>query len=187
MKQKLINICKRLILRKSKEQIELEYLIDKGLKIGKNCHIYSTSTIDGAWPWLIDIGDNVTISTNVTILAHDASTNVAKCSTKLGRVNIGNNVFIGTGSIVLCNTRIGNNVVVAAGSVVTKDLPDDGVYAGTPAKRICTIQEYSEKYTQLKSIRPDFSEIRPWYDWTNATDSEKEDMITQLENQEGFV
>ena len=75
---------------------EKEYRLNRGMKVGKNCHIYSWDTIDGGHPRLITIGDNVYISSNVTILTHDASTNVVGCGTKLGKVTIGNNVFIGT-------------------------------------------------------------------------------------------
>ena len=82
---------------------EEEYRLTRGMKVGKNCHIYSWDTIDGGHPYLISIGDNVTISSNVTILTHDASTNVVGCGTKIGKVTIGNNVFIGTRAIVLCN------------------------------------------------------------------------------------
>lgn len=51
---------KRLFRRKSREAMEIEYRVTKGMQIGNNCHIYSSDTIDGAWPWLISIGDNVT-------------------------------------------------------------------------------------------------------------------------------
>ena len=65
------------ILRKLlRKQTEMEYLLSHGMKVGKNCHIYSDATIDHTYPHLITIGDDVTISTNATILTHDASTNV---------------------------------------------------------------------------------------------------------------
>lgn len=129
------------------KETEMEYLLSHGMKVGKNCHIYSDSTIDHTYPHLITIGDDVTISTNVTILVHDASTNVVGEGTKLGRVSIGNNVFIGTGTIILCNTHIGNNVVVGAGSIVTHDLPDDAVYAGSPAKKFARSRNTVKRFT----------------------------------------
>ena len=124
---------------------EKEYRLTRGMKAGKNCHIYSWDTIDGGHPYLITIGDNVTISSNVTILTHDASTNVVGCGTKIGKVTIGNNVFIGTRTIVLCNINIGNNVIVGAGSVVTHDLFDNGVYAGVPARYVSSVEDYKKK------------------------------------------
>ena len=170
-----------------KKQTEMEYLLAHGMKVGKNSHIYSDSTIDHIYPHLISIGDNVTISTNVTILAHDASTNVVGAGTKLGRVSIGNNVFIGTGTIVLCNTHIGNNVVVGAGSIVTRDLPDNGVYAGSPARRICSIEEYREKVHMLRSERPDLSQIRPWDQWADASEEDRQKMCDALTDGVGFI
>ena len=175
------------VLRENPEEARLQSLVERGMKIGKDCHIYSGLFFDGNWPWLIEIGDRVTISTNVTILAHDASTNVVKCGTKLGRVRIGNNVFIGTGATILCNTRIGDNVVVGAGSIVTRDLPDNGVYAGSPARRVCSIEEYREKMSALRAERPDFSKIHWWDKWGESTMEEREAMRDALDDGVGFV
>lgn len=174
-------------MKRDHEECEKEYRLSRGMKIGDNCNIYSWSTIDGGHPKLISIGDNVTISTNVTILTHDASTNIVGCGTKLGRVSIGNNVFIGTRVVILCNVHIGNNVIVGAGSVVTQDLADNGVYAGVPAKRVCSIETYKEKYQSLRETRPRFDLVRPWYDWKNATEQETEDMAKALEDGIGFI
>lgn len=185
-RQLLLLFCRKLKI-KSKNEKELEYRLNQGMRIGKNCHLYSVETIDGGWPWLISIGDNVTVSTNVTILAHDASTNVVKCGTKLGRVDIGNNVFVGSGSIILCDTKVGNNVIIAAGSVVSHDLPSDGVYAGVPARRICSIEEYREKYVKLREERPNLSRIRAWDEWDEASEQEKQQMISNLSDGIGFI
>lgn len=57
-----------------------------------------------------------------------------------------NNVFIGSGTRILYNTRIGNNVIIGANSLVNKDIPDNSVYAGVPARRICSFDEYVEKH-----------------------------------------
>lgn len=179
-------IYNRYILKKSLEELDIEELIERGMIVGNNCHFYSTH-FDHIYPHLISFGDDVTVSTNVTILAHDASTNIVSCGTKLGRVSIGNNVFIGTGTIILCNTKVGNNVVVGAGSVVNRDLPDNGVYAGVPARRICSIEEYQNKILSLRETCQDFSLIRPWYDWCNATIEEKQQMVDGLAERPGFI
>lgn len=169
------------------DQANLEYLLRNGMKLGHNSYINSGCLIDTGWPWLISIGDNVIIASDVTILAHDASTNIVGCGTKLGRVTIGNNVFIGTKSVILCNTKIGDNVVVGAGSVVTHDLPAGGVYAGSPAIKICTIDEYRKKNEKLRQERPDFGKIRKWDQWKMATEKEKTDMTQRMKNGVGFV
>lgn len=185
--RKLLHKLKRVFSGADHSQEELEYRLRRGLIIGENTHIYSIEGIDGGWPWLIQIGNNVTISSNVTILAHDASTNVVHCATKLGRVVIGDNVFIGTGSIVLCNTKIGDNVIVGAGSVVTHDLPSNTVYAGSPARYICSIEEYQKKYTELYQTRPHFDTVHPWNEWASATDEERRELRDKLEDGIGFI
>lgn len=171
---------------KTTEEFELEYLLAHGMKVGENVHIFSPSMIDAERPFLISIGDDVTISTYVTILTHDASTHFVNCGTKLGRVEIGDRVFIGTKSIILCGTHIGSDVIVGAGSLVSHDLPSGFVYAGVPARKICTIEEYRKKYEKLREERPDFSAIRHWDQWANAPEEEKQLMIDGLSDGPGF-
>lgn len=60
-------------------------------------------------------------------------------------VVIGNQVFIGMHSVVTRGVTIGDNVIIGAGSVVTKDCESNSVYAGNPAKRIMSIEEYYYK------------------------------------------
>ena len=67
----------------------------------------------------------------------------------MGRVRIGNHVFVGAGAIILPNVTIGNNVIIGAGSVVTKDIPDNSVCAGNPAKVIRNLDEYIAKHQSL--------------------------------------
>lgn len=184
---KLKNKIRNLLGRGSTHQSELDYLISQGMQLGKNSTVHYGFQIDSGWPWLISIGDNVTLAPYVTILAHDASTNVVGCCTKLGRVTIGNNVFVGTHSIILCNTHIGDNVVVGAGSLVTKDLPSNGVYAGVPAKRVCSIEEYREKSQALLDSRPRFDDKYSWIQWRDAPAEDKEQMKKALEDGVGFV
>ena len=99
-------------------------------------------------PELISIGDNVKVAADVTFVTHD----IFHCLFDRGEVpyyqgciEIGNNVLIGTGTVILPNIKIGNNVVIGAGSVVTKDLDANGVYAGIPAKRIGSFEELKDK------------------------------------------
>ena len=64
-----------------------------GLRVGVNFNRLNGVIIDPAHCWLITIGDNVTLAPRVHILAHDASTKNYLNFTKIGRVNIGNNVL----------------------------------------------------------------------------------------------
>ena len=128
------------------------FLRKKGVTIGENVTFHNprTAIIDITQPSLIEIGNNVDITNNVTILCHDLAWNVFKQmhGEILGsnkKVVIGNNVFIGVNSVILRGVTIGNNCVIGAGSVVTKDIPSNTVAAGNPAKVIMSIEEFYEK------------------------------------------
>jgi len=168
------------------EKATMDYCYKHGFTSGKNFQYNSGFPIDSNWPFLISIGDDVTLASNVRILAHDASTAKTGVHTKIGIVKIGNNVFIGADSIVLCNTRIGDNVVIGAGSVVTHDIPSNSVYAGNPAKFICTFDEYSKKHHDNQSTHPIFRQ-HTWQEWLTVSDEEKEEMKKQLENTFGYL
>lgn len=167
-------------------QAQMEYLKQHGLRIGKNFHCFSPYAFDGNWPWLISVGDDVQISTDVKILAHDASPNIVQAHTKVGLVTIGNNVFIGAGTTVLCNTRIGSNVIIGAGSVVTGNIPDNCVAAGNPARVICSIEEFRRKHEANLETHPYFDK-HPWNEWINAPEADREEMRKQLEGTFGYV
>lgn len=89
---------------------EIDKYRKRGVTIGNNCSFYNV-TIDGCFPHLIKIGNNVTI-THSSLIAHDASTKRELGYSRVGIISIGNNVFIGWGCIILGNTHIGNNVII---------------------------------------------------------------------------
>jgi maltose O-acetyltransferase len=120
-----------------------------GVKIGNGCKIESQVMIDYAHNWLVTIGDHVTIAPRVHILAHDASTKNELGFTKLGLVEIQDNVFIGAGSIVLPGITIGKNSVIGAGSVVVKDIPENSVAAGNPCRVVGNFDDYITKQKSL--------------------------------------
>lgn len=110
----------------------------------------SNIMIDTQNPHMLNIGDNVRLTRGVIILTHDYSWSViagkyGECLGGVGYVDIGSNVFIGMNSIILKNTTIGDNVIIGAGSVVNGKIDNDSVYAGVPAKRIMSIDDYYKK------------------------------------------
>ncbi|SMQ76593.1 Hexapeptide repeat of succinyl-transferase [Sphingopyxis terrae subsp. ummariensis] len=126
----------------------------KGVTVGDNCRIYIRDF--GSEPFLITIGNNVTITAGVFILTHDGSTALVTNSNgsryqRYGPVKIGNNVFIGVNSVVLPNVTIGSNVVIGAGSIVTRDVPDNIVVAGNPARPHGDFDDFSAniRHTQV--------------------------------------
>lgn len=131
-----------------------EKLISMGMKVGKNFNRLHGVILDPAHCWLIEIGDNVTMAPRVHILCHDASTKMFLNFTKIGRVTIGNNVFIGTDSVVLPNVTIGNNVIIGANSTVTHDIPDNSVAVGSPARVICSVEQYLDKERAAMASAP---------------------------------
>lgn len=135
-----------------------EQLIAQGMKVGKNFKRLHGVILDPGHCWLIEIGNNVTMAPRVHILCHDASTKQFLNYTKIGRVTIGNNVFIGAESVVLPNVTIGDNVIIGANSTVTKDVPSNFVVAGSPARLICTLDEYLEKERNRMQSAPCYGE-----------------------------
>ena len=68
-----------------------------------------------------------------------------------GIVELVYNVFVGMNTIIERNVKIGDNVVVGAGSLVTKDCESDSVYAGVPARRLMSINEFFDnRYAKQK-------------------------------------
>ena len=167
---KIIKKIKRLLLGGGYSPKELR---DYGVKVGENCVIW-TRDIDINHGFLITIGNNVTLS-NAKILAHDGSTKRALGYSRVGRVTIGDNVFIGAGSIILPGVTIGNNVIIGAGAVIAKDIPEDSVVVGNPAKIIGSTTAYIEKNRRM------MNESNVWRThYSEKSEEEKTQMIEEL-------
>ena len=145
----------------------------RGVTIGKNCHIYGT--IDYGHEFLVSMGDNVTLASGCSLLTHDGSTKKICGYSRVGRIDIGSDVFIGASSIVLPNIKIGNKVIVGAGSIVTKDIPDNTVVVGNPARIICTYDDY------VKKVEEQFKTLPIWNThFSKKTNVEKQQMKDAL-------
>ena len=111
----------------------------------------------------ITMGDRVVISDNCTFLTHDYSLTTALIAIKekpktdmalIRGITIGNNVFVGKGSLIMPNSKIGNNIIIGAGSVVRGVLDDNSIYIGNPAVRVGDIEssaiKWKEKIPEIK-------------------------------------
>lgn len=164
----------------------MEYAKAHGFTHGANFQYNTGYPIDGNWPWLISVGDNVTLASGVKLLAHDASTTKTGVHTKIGIVQIGSNVFIGANAIVLPNVRIGDNVIIGAGSVVTRDVPSNSVYAGNPARLVCTFDEYCEKHQGNQKNHSIFCQ-HTWEEWPDVSERERFEMREMLKTTFGYL
>ena len=111
---------------------------------GENCAMNPATHFGD--PELISIGSNVRIA-GAFLACHDGSVNMINRAFGLtldsvGPIEIGDNVFIGYGAIVLPNIRIGSNTIVAAGSVVSRDIAGNCVAAGAPARKVADLADH---------------------------------------------
>lgn len=134
------------IQKKDPMELHIASMRRSGMQIGDRCRIFSN--IQSNEPYLIRIGDNVTISGNVTFCTHDNGIiKVIEGKTDVvGPITVGNDCFIGMNSTLMLGITLGDNCIVGAGSVVTHSFPPYTVLAGNPAKRICSTEEYADKY-----------------------------------------
>lgn len=132
---------------KNRNEYINNYYRRQGMVIGEDVHIFCE--LMSREPYLIKIGNNVTISTDVKFLTHDASMGTLcgreKISDICGEINVGDNTFIGAGSILMYGVTIGERCIIGAGSVVTKSIPDGEIWGGNPARKIGETDEFVKK------------------------------------------
>ena len=146
----IFNRIYNILFIRSYEQ-KRRYLISKGARIGENTEIIGNVYNFGSEPYLIEVGKNCLISSNVSFMTHDGGINVLnnlnyfeERMDKLAPIKVGDNVFIGARAVIMPGVTIGNNCIIGLGSIVTKDVEDNSVVCGIPAKKIKTIDEYYE-------------------------------------------
>jgi maltose O-acetyltransferase len=157
----------------------------RGLVVGRNVNLMIGATIDPSHCWLVRIGDDVTIARDALILAHDASTKRHLGYVRIGKVDIGDRVFIGARSIVMPGVRIGNDVVIGAGSVVTHDIPDGVVAYGVPARTMMTIAEWLEGRRREMERLPRFG--REYTEGGGITATRRAEMNDAMKDRFGHV
>jgi acetyltransferase-like isoleucine patch superfamily enzyme len=152
---------KRLVNRINKILLSKESYAKKlGVKIGTDCII--TTNLWGSEPYLIEIGNHVHVTINVSFVNHDGGVWVDRLNTSdfdvFGKIIIMDNTYIGNNAIILPGVTIGKNCVIGANSVVSKSIPDNTVCAGNPIRYITSTENYIEK---MKSINAKTKKMHP--------------------------
>ena len=145
-------MIKALVERLKKWRNPVKYWREKGLTIGEGCEVYSSAHF-GSEPYLVTIGNNVRINSNVSFVTHDGGVWVLRHLKEeykdidlFAPIQVKDNVHIGTGVIVMPGVTIGSNCIIGCGAIVTKSIPDNSIAVGVPARVIETIDEYEKKH-----------------------------------------
>lgn len=154
-----------------------DWLRKRAYHVGNNVLLVTTSF--GGEPYLISIGDNVTVALDAKFVTHDASVfhikrylGYEKYLDKVGPITLKDNSFVGAYSVLLPNTSLGKNSILAAGSVLTKHVPDNEVWGGVPAKFIMTIDQYASRLVEANN-----KEEYPWIDENGVIEKDYDKLI----------
>ena len=122
-------------------------------KIGKNLFIdHGMSVVIGETS---EIGDNVTIYHGVTLGGISPSIDSDKQRNVKRHPTLKNNVVVGSGAQILGPITVGENAKVGANAVVTKDVPDNAVMVGIPAKNVGTVSSADQTFTPYGIAKED--------------------------------
>lgn len=148
-----------------------EYFRKQGAQIGDNCSIIPT--VLGAEPYLVKIGNHVTIAGGVSFMTHDGGPWIFRDEIPdlqvFGPIVIEDNCVIGGYAVLFPNIRIGKNSIVGAGSVVITDVPPNTIVMGIPARPIGSVAKYKEKCIERWLVqKPPGCIIGPGEDWWHA-------------------
>lgn len=140
----------RLLMRLYAKMNPVEYAKKIGVHMGADVHIYGDCyKMFGTEPWAIKLGSHVHITDGVRFVNHDGGTLVFRHLVPdleiTKKISVGDYVYIGIQSIIMPGVHIGNNCIIGAGAVVTRDIPDNSVAVGVPARVIKTADEYFDK------------------------------------------
>lgn len=134
----------------------VKYWRSKGAQIGQRCEIYSSASF-GSEPYLVKLGDHVRVNTGVQLITHEGGLWVLRENPSIANASqidifrpivIGNNVHIGTNAMIMPGVHIGDNCVIGCGAIVTKDVPDNSIAVGVPARVIESIDDFYDKHRE---------------------------------------
>ena len=152
----------------------VRYFRRQGAEIGEGVEIFGANLFTfGSEPYLVSIGNQVTISHNVDFITHDGAMRIARArhpgAYLYGRIHVADDCFLGAHCVLLLGTRVGAGSVIGSGSIVTGEIPPGVVAIGAPAKPVKTVEDYIQSKRHL------------WVDTGGLTrDAKRELLIRQL-------
>lgn len=175
-----------------------------GVQIGENNYINPDAIIDITRPSLVTIGSNCYFNKGFVLLTHDYVSGVicnvyGEFINSSGRVTIGNNVGTGYNVTILKNVTVGDNCFIAANSLVNKSMPSNVIIGGSPARVLCTLEDYytkrkyacveeardyacsiTERFNRLPKLKDFWEEFPLFIDRKNISNLEKDMIVKQL-------
>jgi len=139
------------------------YFRRQGVDIGEGVEIFGASLLTfGSEPYLVSIGNNVTISHKVDFITHDGGLRVARAKYPNAylyeRIQVADHCFLGAHCILLPGAKVGSGSVIGSGSIVTGEIPPGVVAIGAPAKPVKSVEEYIQAkkhlWTDTRGLTP---------------------------------
>jgi maltose O-acetyltransferase len=156
-----------------------------GMHLGNAVNLPASTLIDDSHCFLISIGDFCGFGEQCHILAHDAQMNEYLNATRLGRVTIHESCHIGARTVILPGVEIGPRTIIGANSVVSRSLPPETVCAGTPARPLCSLDEYLTRHRDALARGPTFDFVS--HDIGVISQERKAAMIRALAEGDGYM
>lgn len=148
---KILSMFQKLMILMYSNERYIAFLRRKGVYIGSDCIVDKTAVF-GTEPYLVSLDDKVRVTRNVQFITHDGALWVVrnlglvdKNADYFGKIVVGSNTNIGWNVMIMPGVTIGKNCIIGAGAIVTKDIPDNSVVVGIPARVIKSVEEYAEK------------------------------------------
>ena len=148
----------------------VRYFRSQGVEIGDGVEIFGANLFTfGSEPYLVSIGNHVTISHNADFITHDGGLRVARAKYPnaylYGRIQVEDQCFIGAHCILLLGAKVGAGSVIGSGSIVTGEIPAGVVAIGAPARPIKSVEEYTQAKKHL------------WIDTKGLTPNAKRELL----------
>jgi acetyltransferase-like isoleucine patch superfamily enzyme len=127
----------------------VRYFRSQGADIGEGVEIFGANLFTfGSEPYLVSVGNQVTISHNVDFITHDGGMRVARAKYPgaylYGRIQVADDCFLGAHCVLLPGAKVGVGSVIGSGSIVTGEIPPGVVAVGAPAKPVRSVADYIE-------------------------------------------